>query len=196
MAEKICQQQCRSHKALSPIFPNICCVIKRSTILQWLGPRGHLRSGCPRAALRRPFLCRQAAPGGSSTCWYTVLLASVVCNRLQRLPRRKDWDKPCQGTRKAGVWQLASQMWSCPRSQWGLSFPFHITTSLVPEGNSLPLGTVADKGPFKQVASIALFHFSGTETSWSVIGGTQPLGPVMRCPWERDIPKLGVEKKK
>lgn len=40
-------------------------------------------------------------PGGSSTCSYGVLLASVVCNCCQKLPRRECWDKSCQGTRKA-----------------------------------------------------------------------------------------------
>lgn len=77
------------------------------------GQEGISKVRRPRVALRRPFLCMPAAPRDSSTCSYTFLLASIVYNCCQKLLKREGWDKSGQGTRKAGVWQLASQMWGC-----------------------------------------------------------------------------------
>lgn len=166
MAEKICQQQCRSHNALLQVFPNICCV-KRSTALQWLGPRGHLHSGCPRAALLGPFLCRQAAPGGSSTCWYLVLLTSVVCNR-----------PPSKASQEKGLGQTSSGNKKSRSVAVGLTnvimFPVPVGTLISLSHHHEPRARrkffafryCGRQGSFQtQVASIALFHFSRTETS-------------------------------
>lgn len=81
------------------------------------GQEGFSKVGCPRTALRRPFLCMLAAPGGSSTCSYTLLLASVVCNHCQKHPRRELGQALSRNKKSPGVWQLASQMWRCSQSQ-------------------------------------------------------------------------------
>lgn len=87
LIKKVCQHQVRSIKHCYKSF-QASAGMKRSKILQWLRARGHLKWDVLALVLGRPFLCTQAALGGSSTCSYTSLLASVVCNHCQKLPRR------------------------------------------------------------------------------------------------------------
>ena len=112
-------------------------------------PLGTSKVGCPSAALRRPFFCTQAALGGSSTCSYTTLLASVVCNHCQKPPRRV-LGQALSGNKKSpecGSWPHKCEDVQSPSRD--SHFPFHITTSLMSRGNPLSLGTVAENGPLK-----------------------------------------------
>lgn len=113
------------------------------------GQEGISEVGCPRAALRTPFLCKQTALGGSSTCSYTFLLASVVCNRCQKHPRR-GLGRALSGNKKSrecGSWPHKCEDVHSPSRD--SHFSFHITTRLMSKGNLLSLGTVAENVALK-----------------------------------------------
>lgn len=108
------------------------------------GQEGISKVGRPKAALRTPFLRKQAALGCSSTCSYTFLLASVVCSCCQKHPRR-GLGGALSGNKKSlecGSWPHKCEDVHSPSRD--SHFPFHITTCLLSKGNPLSLGTVAE----------------------------------------------------
>lgn len=145
---KICQHQLRNIKHCYKFFQASATWKEARSCNDW-GQEGTSKVGCPSAALRRPFLCTQAALGGSSTCSYTSLLASVVCNHCQKPPRRV-LGQALSGNKKSpecGSWPHKCEDVQSPSRD--SHFPFHITTSLMSRGNPLSLGTVAENGPLK-----------------------------------------------
>lgn len=181
MTKKIYQQQLRSHNALSPIFPNICCV-KRSMILQWLGARGHLRSGVSQGCAEEALSLQAGCPGRLQHLFLHGPAGFCCLQLLSKASQEKGLGQVLSGNKKSrsvAVGLTNVMMFPVPVGTL-ISLSYHHKPRV--RRKSFAFRYCGRQWSFQtQVASIALFHFSKAETSGSVIGGTQPLGPVIRC---------------